>query len=186
MTLTVSHTNSPGPPSTGSVTHLQKIADKICQNALAETYDKVAPVEKALKLETLLSRRALFQSFKYSLAKGVAQALAGHDRQVRAVYLFQPAANPDVEASEFLPPEVTIHLLVRVETPSAALDAFTASLDRGLVQCLQELSTSMFAGCRSILDVILLTEEAVESQTGYAGLLSSIFAPPVELWQRQA
>ena len=186
MALTVSHTNSPRAPSTGSVTQLQKIADNICQNALAETYDKLVPGEKALKLEALLQRRALFQSFKYSLAKGVAQALAEHDRRVQAVYLFQLAANPEVEAGEFLPLETTIHLLVRVETSSAALDAFTASLDRGLAQCLQQLSTSLFTGCDSILDVILLTEEAIERQTGYASLLSSMFAPPLELWQRQA
>lgn len=184
MTGAGSHTNIPDPPLTGSVTQLQKIAERICQNALAETYDKLVPVEKTLDVESLLQRRALLQSFKYSLAKGVSQALAGHDRRVQAVYLFQPAANPDMEAGEFLPLETMIHLLVRVETPSAALDAFTASLDRGLVQCLQELPTSLFTSCRSILDVILLTEDAVERQTGFASLLSSIFAPPLELWQR--
>lgn len=186
MTLTVSHTNSPGPPSTGSVTQLQKIVDKICQNALVETYDKVVPVEKGLKLETLLQRRALFQSFKYNLAKGVAETLATNDKRVRTVYLFQPSVNPHAEVEAGLPLEATIHLVVVVETASAALEALIASLDRGLTQCVQELPLHLVADRRSILDVNLVTEEAIQHKTGYANLLSSIFAPPLKLWERQA
>jgi hypothetical protein len=40
------------------------------------------------------------------------------------------------------------------------------------------------AESRSILDVILVTEEAVEQRQGYASLISSILAPPFKLWER--
>jgi hypothetical protein len=186
MTLTLSQLEITGTLSTGPVTHVDSIAKRICHQALLETYDKLVPVEQALSLERVLQRRALFQSFKYSLAKGVAETLVTNDKRVRTVYVFEPSANPDAEAEEDLPLEATIHLLVVVETTSAALEALIASLDRGLVQCLQELPSPQLADRRSILDVNVVTEEAVKYKTGYANLLSSIFAPPLKLWERQA
>lgn len=186
MTFTLSQLEITGTLSTGPVTHVDSIAKRICHQALVETYDKLVPVEQALSLEHLLQRRALFQSFKYSLAKGVAETLAANEKRVRMVYLFEPSANPDAEAEEYLPLEATIQLLVVVETTSAALEAMIASLDRGLVQCVQKLPSPLLADCRSILDVNLVTEEAVKHKTGYANLLSSIFAPPLKLWEGRA
>jgi hypothetical protein len=186
MIFTQSRLETAGTLSTSPVTHLGNIAKRICQQALIETYDKLVPVEQGLSLEHLLQRRALFQSFKYSLAKGVAETLVTNDKRVHTVYVFEPSANPDAEAEEYLPLEATIHLLVVVETASAALEALIASLDRGLVQCVQELPLPLLADHRSILDVNLVTEEAVKHKTGYANLLSSIFAPPLKLWERQA
>ncbi|GIK36840.1 MAG: hypothetical protein BroJett011_06730 [Chloroflexota bacterium] len=186
MTFTLSQIEIAGTLSTGPVIHLDNIAKRICHEALEQTYDKLVPVEQELSLECLLQRRALFQSFKYGLAKGVAETLAANDKRVRRVYVIEPSANPDAEVEEHLPVEVTIHLVVVVETTSAALEALIASLDRGLVQCLQELPSPLLAGCHSILDVNLVTEEAVRHRTGYANLLSSIFAPPLKLWERQA
>jgi hypothetical protein len=186
MTLTLSQIDIADAFSTGPVTHVDNIAKRICHQALVETYDKLVPVEQELSLERLLHRRALFQSFKYSLAKGVAETLAANDKRVRTVYLFEPSANPDAEAEEDLPLEATIHLLVVVETTSAALEALIASLDRGLVQCVQALPSPLLADRRSILDVNVVTEEAVKHKTGSANLLSSIFAPPLKLWERQA
>lgn len=186
MTFTLSQLEIAGTLSTSPVTHLDTIAKRIHHEALVETYNKLVPVEQELSLEGLLQRRALFQSFKYGLAKGVAETLAANDKQVRTVYLFEPSANPDAEVEEYLPLEATIHLLVVVETTSAALEALIASLDRGLAQCVQELPSPLLADRCSILDVILVTEEAVKHKTGYANLLFSVFAPPLKLWERQA
>ncbi len=103
MTFTMSQIEIAGTLSTGPVIHLDNIAKRICHDALEQTYDKLAPVEQELSLERLLQRRALFQSFKYGLAKGVAETLAANDKRVRAVYVFEPSANPDAEAEEDLP-----------------------------------------------------------------------------------
>jgi hypothetical protein len=186
MTFTLSRLETAGTLSTSPVMHLESIAKRICHQAVVETYDKLVPVEQELSLECLLQRRALFQSFKYGLAKGVAETLAANDKRVRTVYVIEPSANPDAEVEEDLPLEVPIHLVVVVETTSAALEALIASLDRGLAQCLRELPSPLLADCRSILDVNLVTEEAVRYKTGSAKLLSSIFAPPLKLWERQA
>lgn len=184
MTLTLSHTRIIDAFSTPQVTQLEKVAQKICNAALAEAHTRLMPVQQELGLEYLFQYRNFVQSFKYSLAKGVAQTLAQHDKRVQVVYWFEPAVNPEVEVGESLLGEATIHLLVLVETSSAALDAFVASLDRGLIQCLKEMSPSLFTECRLLLDVNLVTQEAIERRTDLANLLSSIFAPPLKLWER--
>jgi hypothetical protein len=186
MTPTFSHNEIKDAFSTPQVTHLEKIAKKICNEALAEAYTRLMPVQQDLGLEYLFQHRNFVQNFRYSLAKGVARTLAQHDKRVRAVYWFEPAANPDIEIGEHLLGEATIHLLVLVETASAALDTFVAALDRGLIACLKEMPPASFAESRLLLDVNLVTQEAVERRLGLANLLSSIFAPPLKLWERIA
>jgi hypothetical protein len=184
MTLTFSHTETIDAFLTPQVTQLEKIAKKICNEALEEAYTWLMPVQEDLGLEYLFQHRNFVQNFKYSLAKGVAQTLTRHDKCVRAVYWFEPVANPDFEAGEYFLVEPTIHLLVLGETSSAALDTFVAPLDRGLIQCLKKMPPSLFTECPLLLDVNLVTQEAVEHRTGLANLLSSIFAPPLKLWEQ--
>ncbi len=184
MTLAFSHPKPIDAFSTTQVTQLEKVVKKICNEALAEAYTRLMPVQQDLGLEYLFQHRNFVQNFKYSLAKGVAQTLAQHDKRVRAVYWFEPAANPDVEVGEYFLVEPTIHLLVLVDRASAALEIFVAALDRRLIQCLKEMPPSLFTECRLLLDVNLVTQEASERRTGLANLLSSIFAPPLKLWEQ--
>jgi hypothetical protein len=184
MTLTFSPTEIIDAFPTIQLTQLEKVARKICNAALAEAATKLMPIQQDLGLEYLFQHRNFVQNFKYSLAKGVAQTLAQHDKRVRAVYWFEPAANPDVEAGEYFLVGPTIHLLVLVEAASVALDTFVAALERGLIERLNELPAALFTECRLLLDVNLVTLEAVKHRTGLANLLSSIFAPPLKLWER--
>ena len=82
------------------------------------------------------------------------------------------------------PVDATVHLLVLVNSSSAALEAFISALDRALTASLTSLPSPKFAERDSILDVNLLTEKDVESGRGYAVLLSSVFTPPLKVWQR--
>jgi hypothetical protein len=166
------------------ITHLQEIAQKICDEALCRTYARMAPVQQALGVEYLLQHQDFFQSFKYHLAKEVAETLGANDNHVQAVYLFEPATNPDAETGQDQPLDATIHLLVVVSKSSAALDAFIEALEQGLSRYLNELPSPLLAGRRSILNVLLITEESVEQRQGYASLISSILAPPFKLWER--
>ena len=161
------------------VTQLHRVARKICLEALAEAYERLTPGERVLELEQLFQRRKFLQGFKDSLATGVAETLARHDQRVRAVYLLEPAANPGQAGSE-----TVLHLLVLVERPSAALAALVTALERGFRQCLQELSAATFPEGRHILDVNLITPEAVERGMGFASLLSTRTGPPLKLWER--
>ena len=89
---------------------------------------------------------------RYGLATGVAKVLGATDYRVEEVYIF--SFTPD-EA----PMNATVHLLVKVNTPSAALDTLVASLDRALVASLKELPSLVFAHRSFILDVRLVGEE---------------------------
>lgn len=51
--------------------------------------------------------------------------LAAYDHHIRAVYLFEESTNPDAETEDYLlHVDLTIHLLVKVTSGSAALEAF--------------------------------------------------------------
>lgn len=115
---------------------------------------------------------------KHALASGVARALAENDKFVRAVYAYDPAPPQGAAANHS-----TIHLLVLVAKPSAALEAFIATLDRALVTQLQNLGH--LNPRDSVLDVNLFTPEDVRRGVGYAALLHSMSPPPKQLWQRE-
>lgn len=168
------------------VTQLRDLAWNIQHEALTQTYVKMVPVQQSQGLEYLLHRRDFFQSFKYYLARGVAKTLGTNDRRVQAVYFFEPSTNPDVETGEYPALEATIHLLVVVNKSSAALEAFIEALDQGLTRYLKRMPSPLLAERCSILNAVVLTEEAVELRQGYASLVSSILAPPFKLWEREA
>jgi hypothetical protein len=170
--------------SPGQVTHLQEVARNLCHEALGQVSGEMAPVQQSPGLDRLLQKREFFQSFKYHLAKGVAETLGTNDRHVQAVYIFEPA--PNAETGRYQPPALTIHLLVVVSKPSAALDAFIEALERGLSQYLKELSPALLAGRCSLMNVILVTEAAIEQRQGYASLISSILTSPFKVWERKA
>jgi hypothetical protein len=168
------------------VTRLQDVALKIQTEALNQTYAKMVPVQLSLGLEYLLKDRNFFQSFKYHLAKAVAQTLGKNDRQVQTVYLFEPSLNSDIETGEDLPLEATVHLLVVVSRPSPALETFIEALDLRLTRCLNQMPLPLLAESRSILNGVVLTEDAIEQRQGYGSLVLSILAPPIKLWEREA
>ncbi len=112
-------------------------------------------------------------AFKHALASGVARALAENDKFVHAIYVYEPAKFDDS----------TIHLLVLVAKPSAALEAFIATVNRALVTQLRNLGH--LASHESVLDVNLFTEEDVRRGVGYAALLNSLSPPPRQLWESE-
>ncbi len=186
MTLAISAAGVEEPLSIRQVTQLRDLARNIRDEALFQTYAKMVPAQQTLGLEYLLKNQDFFESFKYSLAKGVAQTLGMNDRQVQAVYLFEPSTNPDAETGEYLPLEATIHLLIVVNNSSAALDIFVEALDHGLTRHLNEIPSPLLARGKSFLNAVVLTQEAVEQRQGYGSLVSSILAPPFKLWGREA
>jgi len=163
---------------------LDEVAETIRDDALALAQNRLSAPLTGLELKRLLRRPDFVDNLKYGLASGVANALSGNDPRVTAVYVYEPSANPDSELGNDMPVDATVHLLVLVKSPSAALDAFIAVLDRALTASLTSLPSPKFAERDSILDVNLLTEKDVESGRGYAILLSSVFAPPLKVWQR--
>jgi hypothetical protein len=167
------------------VSSLPELAKTICLEALAKAlrnYHAYADDEALLALD--LRRPAALEAIKDGLAQGAARALAACDAQVQAVYAYDPSANPDNESGEERPFDATLHLLVVVTALSATLPAFILALDRALTESLKEWPALAFQAYTSILDVNVISEEEVRQRAGYARLLSSLFAPPIEIWRR--
>jgi hypothetical protein len=171
--------------STATVSDVSETAVEIRDGALAYVRDKLTAFQHSLDLMGLLRRSDYFEIFKYGLAIGVANALAKYDRRVLAVYTYDLQTNADVEIGEALPLNPTLHMLLLVSTPSAALDAFIDSLDRALLASLKELGLPVLRQRDYILEVNLVTKQDVQYKIGYAKLLSSVFVPPLRVWQRE-
>ncbi len=172
--------------TTAQVMYLVEVAETLREDALERAMKKFTSYARDLPLAELLKRADFCDSFKYELALGVAAVLAANDQRVQTAYIYDPSGNPDgVEGIE-VSPDATLYLLVKVSTPSAALDAFVSSVDRALTANLKELPSPLFAQRESILVVSLISEEDMVLRRGCAALLASIFAPPLKIWERGA
>ena len=163
---------------------LLEAAETIRDNALDQARSKLPLPQRSLSEEELLLRRDFVEFFKHGLAIGASQAISANDQRVQALYLFEESTNPDAETEENLPVDMTVHLLVLVKSNSAALASFIAALDRVLAQAISILPLPMLSGRTSILNVVSITEDDVRNGRGYAALLTSVFAPPLRIWQR--
>ena len=171
--------------STSPVSSLRELAKTIRASAVAKALgDRRSHASNEALLELELDRPAVVEAVKDAIAQDVAQTLAAHDPQIQAVFTYDPSGNPDNETGEDRLPDITIHLLVLVTAPSAALQSFIAALDSALTESLKDLPAPIFQMRESVLDINLLTPKDVQMRTGYAGLLSSMFAPAIKLWQR--
>lgn len=168
------------------VTSLFEVAETIRDDSLAWAQGGLGILDRGLKLEKLLEQPRFVERFKYGLAKGVAEAIAANDQRVQAIYLFDTELSTDAETGCELPIEAVVHLLALISASSAALDSFIASLDRALVESLQELPVPLYKDREWILDVKLISEHDVENKIGYACLLGSMYSPALEIWKRTA
>ncbi len=168
-----------------TVSDVSGTAEEIREGALAFVREKLTAFQRGLDLIGLLRRSEYFEIFKHGLAIGVANVLARYDQRVLGVYTYELQTNTDVETGEAVPLNPTLHMLLLVSAPSAALDAFISSLDRALMASLKELALPVLKQRDFILDVNLVTKQDIQYKIGYAKLLSSVFAPPLKVWQRE-
>jgi hypothetical protein len=185
MTNAVLTAESEAQVSAATVSDVSVTADEIRESALAFVREKLTALQRGLDLIGLIRRSEYFEIFKHGLAIGVANALARYDQRVLAVYTYELQTNTDVETGEAVPLNPTLNMLLLVSTPSAALDAFVSSLDRALLASLKELALPVLKQRDFILEVNVVTQLDIQYQIGYAKLLSSVFVPPLKVWQRE-
>ena len=169
----------------GQVTRLQEVAETIRDNALEAARLRLPARQQEVDLADLLQIPAFLNSFKYGLAEGATNVIVANDGNVQAIYLFEESTNPDSETEDVLAPDLTVHLLLLVDSNSAALEAFVESLDRSLTELLRDLPSPLLAKRTSILNAIPIVQEDADARQGYGALLSSVFARPVKLWARK-
>ncbi len=167
------------------ISTMAEVAETIRNDALEQAYQALPPVLRDGDLQQALLRSEFFHRLKHRLASGVAKELSANDSRVQGVYLFEPCAGTESEAGVEPPLDPTLHLLVMVTARTAALQSFVESLDRALTMSLKQLPAPAFAERDSLLDVNVVTEEEARHGTGWAALLTSAFAPPTKLWERE-
>ncbi|MCA9872965.1 MAG: hypothetical protein KC441_04905 [Anaerolineales bacterium] len=161
---------------------LPETADQLRDHALEQARHKMQLPLRQAELKDLLLRADFVEYFKFNLAHGLAQTLAGVDEQVQAVHYFDPNLNPDAQTETAVPLDPTINLLVEVQAPSPALKSFVAALDGYLTDAVRVLPTPLFVSLHSLTNVMLVTAEDVARRRGFALILDSIYTPTRRLW----
>ncbi len=168
---------------TDGVSRLDEMAQRIRDQAAAAARAQLRAERQVTEPEDPAQRPDFRRHFLRALAVGVAQALAANDRRVLAVYACETTPAQGAEAHDRW--GALAHLLVVVTAPSAALEAFVASLNRALDASLAALPRTHFSHAGPPLDINVVTEQDVRLGVGMARLLSVRLPPPVQLWQRQ-
>jgi hypothetical protein len=156
------------------VSRSDEIAHAIFDEAVAAARVRTRADHHLCGFDELVNVPGFFGHFMQDLAAGVAQALAANDHRVLAVYGYEAAVDPVSEAQA--PCGALVHLVVLVTAPSAALEAFVASLNRAL--------GARFNPAGPVLDINAVTEREVRQRVGFGRLLSPVL-PTVKLWQRK-
>ncbi len=118
----------------------------------------------------------------YSLGVQVAEALGALDENVKSVSTFSyDATAEDIALAEHDQPTL-IHLIVWTERTTEALEALAAGFDRALLADYARLIDPRERA--HLLDVHFITDDDVAKRKGIAALISSLYNPALNIWQR--
>ncbi len=135
-------------------------------------------------LAALLKEPIYVENFKHIMAGLIADEIVQNDSAIEEVYFIDPDMNPDAEMGEPKPIIMDWHLLCLVAKPSAALKSIIAGLDSSLTAAIRELPQERFSSLETVLDVGLITKQDIKERKGFAALLTSMYAPPLQVWPR--
>jgi len=179
MSLFDSVTNAPKSlPS-----YLAEVAETIRDDALVAARKKLSLSRPHADIERLLQHPGFFNYFEYELAVRVADVLGALDEPLQAIYLYDPSIDADGGIDHSIPPDATVHLLVLLTAHTGTLGAWITRLDDALTNSLRDLPSPALMRRVSVLDVIQISEEEARYVLGHGRLFSSIFTPPLKIWQ---
>ena len=112
----------------------------------------------------------------------MAQHLAALDNEVRAAYLYDDEATPEDESLGEAAPGHLVHMIVRVQRKTEALNALIAAMDRALARSYAGMAGMLRLA--HVLDAQVIDEDDVTLCTGYGALLTSLHHKPVTVWER--
>ncbi len=118
----------------------------------------------------------------YNIAKELGEVLGSLDDNIRAVYAYDFDDNlTDINCVDNVSSFPLIHMLIRADRNTKALNALTESIDRALVH--HQRSLLGLEELQHVLDIQVVDDEDIRNRTGYAALLRSIYRPPIEVWR---
>jgi hypothetical protein len=156
---------------------LERVTNVLCEKALDDAREKVHPLIRNYKLETLEKRNEFVQAFKQALERRLAKKLVLWQPNVQAVFKFDGSGMESRSAWDG-----SVHLLVKVPRLSNAIQALGRRLDRCLLKYLKGLGWSRFQRKRSFLEVQQVTPNELRHGISYGAMFSAVHSVPVRVW----
>ena len=163
-----------------AVNDFQQAVHDLCEKALDDAKSRLHPLLQNSELERLDQRVEFIEAFKRALEQRIARKLAAWQPAIEAVFRFDEMRTENLETWNG-----SIHLLVKVPSPSDALKRLGRRLDRSLVKYFRQLDWSRFHGCESILEVQQVTPGELRHGIGYGGMFAAVYTVPVKVWSQE-
>lgn len=160
-------------------TDLDKVANELCEQALADAKSQLHPLLTNAKLAHLEKREQFLQAFKSALERRIASTLAAWQPGVQAIFQFDETRITAMDRWDG-----SIHLLVQVPRFSNAIKTLGKILDRSLVRYLTQLGWQRIGGHGAILELQQLTLSGRRHAIGYGAMFCAVYAAPVQIWPR--
>ncbi len=165
----------------------QALTDKMMDEAI------VACALQYFNGDTRRMRQALVQGqcqychyLTNSLVRQVGEYLGQVDRNIKAIYHYQPVEPPEGTPPAPAPPFDGINLVIWVERKSAALGALLGTFETALKASLAQIGCADYApGCFT-LDVRLVSDHEVLERRGLGMLVGDVTLRSSEVWKRPA
>jgi hypothetical protein len=123
----------------------------------------------------------VWRSYRWNVATAIAGYLAALDRDIKAVYFYDPRTPSGIAGPGGGATDPVIHLIVHARRRTAALLALVGALDQALARhASQRLALHAM---HQALDVQLITDDDAGRQVGYAALFPGLQQLPVPIWQ---
>jgi hypothetical protein len=123
---------------------------------------------------------------RYALSKEIGEYLGAIDTSVQGVYAYEPEYATGALHIDSRGPGTDrgINLIVSVDRKNAALTSIVASLEDAVKDGVKSLLCVKADGSCYAVDVKIVDGEELASRRGYGALVSSLYAPPIQLWAR--
>jgi hypothetical protein len=119
-----------------------------------------------------------------SLVRQIGEYLGQVDRNIKAIYHYQPVEPPEVTPPGPAHPYNGINLVIWVERKSAALGALLETFETALKASLAQIGCADFnTGCFT-LDVRLVSDHEVLERRGLGMLVGDVTLRSSEVWKR--
>lgn len=157
-----------------------RIADDLCEKALADAKEQLHPLLRDAHLERLDERSEFLKTFKHALEQRIARKLAAWEPGIQAVFQFDETRIEKPEAWDG-----SIHLLVKVPRLSETLKILGRRLDRCLVKYFRQLDWARLQKHQSILEVQQVTLNELRHGIGYGAMFHAVYTVPVKVWPQE-
>lgn len=123
---------------------------------------------------------------RFGLANEVAGYLGSIDETIKTIYIYEPEAATAMNGNLHNHPGLVpgINMIIRVSRKTAALESLLTSVVSAVEDEFGQFNCPDANALCNMLDVIVVDDSEIEQRTGYGALIGSLFAPPIEIWQR--